>query len=146
MLSMADLKACFNRTTKNADLFHSTAYVKWFGCWTIINNGTFCVFVNDPIMLSRLGGHPIPLSIWNSSSLLTKSKTIIRSIKMYIGFLCSLHFSCNCLREKIMLIIDLCALNPHWDSGYILSTRTCSLFWTVLMRIFPLTLSKEIPW
>ena len=29
----------------------------------------------------------------------------------------SRHFSWSCLTEKIMSVVDLPALNPHWDSG-----------------------------
>ena len=76
----------------------------------------FMFLWNDLITLSRMGGHQILLRIWNSLSLLTKSKAFIRSVKvMYRGFLCILHSCCKCLRE-IMLIIDHSALNPHWDS------------------------------
>ena len=51
-------------------------------------------------------------------SLLTRSNALVRSMKaMYKGICCSLHFSCNCRREKIMSIVDRSARKPHCDSG-----------------------------
>ena len=40
--------------------------------------------------------------------MLTRSKALVRSIKaIHRGFLCSRHFSCSCLNEKIMSSFDL---------------------------------------
>ena len=65
-------------------------------------------------------------------SLLTRSKTFVRSIKaMYNGICCSRHFSCswrtgeNHVHSSTQYLIKalLCPLmtgsarNPHWDSG-----------------------------
>ena len=58
---------------------------------------------------------------WITPSSWLGSKALLRSTKaIYRRFLCSRHFSCSCLREKIMSIVDLPALNPHWASGYTL--------------------------
>ena len=39
-------------------------------------------------------------------SLFTRSKASVRSVKdMYSGSLCSLHFSCSCLMERIMSMV-----------------------------------------
>ena len=69
-------------------------------------------------MLRGVGGHPTFFRILNTLSLLTKSKALVRSMKaMYSGLGCSLHFSCSCLRERTMSIVDLTALKPHCDLG-----------------------------
>ena len=69
-------------------------------------------------MLRSVGGHPIFFKVLNNPSLLTKSKALVRSMKaMYSGSHCSLHFSCSCLREKTMSIVDLPALKPHCNLG-----------------------------
>ena len=69
-------------------------------------------------MLRRVGGHPIFFRILNNPSLLTKSKALVTSVEAkYSGLCCSLHFSCSCLREKTISIVDLPALKPHCDLG-----------------------------
>ena len=61
--------------------------------------------------------------------MLTRSNALVRSIKaMYRGRLCSRHFSCSCLRENIMSIVDPSARNPHCASEYTRSGSVCSLF------------------
>ena len=37
------------------------------------------------------------------------------------------NFSCSCLNEKIMTILDLPALNLHCASGYMRSASNCNL-------------------
>ena len=106
-----------------------------------------CMLVwNDSIILSSFGGHPILCNSWNRPFLLTRSNAFVRSIKaMYKGMFCSLHFSCSCLTEKIMSTVDLCDLNPHWDSGYMRSASFWSRFRTTLANTFPVMLRSEIP-
>ena len=73
----------------------------------------------DSIMLCSLGGQPIFVRTLNLKrpSLLIRSNALVRSMKaMYKGICCSLHFSCNCRREKIMSIVDHSAWKPHCDS------------------------------
>ena len=72
----------------------------------------------DSIMLCNLGGQPIFGRTLKRPSLLTRSNALVRSMKaIYKGICCSLHFSCNCRREKIMSIVDRSARKPHCDSG-----------------------------
>lgn len=70
-------------------------------------------------MLESLGEQPItPMRSSNRPFLLTKSKALVRSMNiMYNGWPCSLLFSWSCLREKILSVVDLPALKPHWGSG-----------------------------
>ena len=74
----------------------------------------------DVIILRSLGGggHPILCKRAKRPCRLTKSKASVRSMKaMYSGCLCSQHFSCSCLREKIISMVDRPAPKPHWASG-----------------------------
>ena len=70
------------------------------------------------IMLCSLGGQPIFGGTLNRPSLLTRSNALVRSMKaMYKGIWCSLHFSFNCRREKIISIVERLTQEPHCDSG-----------------------------
>ena len=83
---------------------------------------------------------------WITPSSWLGSKALLRSTKaIYRGFLCSRHFSCSCLREKIMSIVDLPALNPHWASGYTLFASVCNLLNTTQAKAFPVILRRDIP-
>ena len=62
----------------------------------------------DSIMLCSLGGQPIFGITLKRPSLLTRSNALVRSMKaMYKRICCSLHFSRNCRREKIMYIVTV---------------------------------------
>ena len=83
----------------------------------------------DVIILRSLDGHPILCRRVNRPFLLIRSKALVRSIKaIYSGFLYSRHFSCSCLSEKIMSIVDLPALNRAEPQGtpFPLTSPTCS--------------------
>ena len=60
------------------------------------------------------GGQPIRCKMSNRPSQLTMSKAFVRSIKaMKRGLCCSQHFSCSCLREKIISTVDRFGRKPH---------------------------------
>ena len=83
-------------------------------------NGTvpFVSVWKDSIMLCSLGGQPIFGRTLKRPCLLTRSNALVRSIKdMYNGICCSMHFYCNCRREKTMSIVDRSARKPYCDSG-----------------------------
>ena len=68
----------------------------------------------DLMKLRSFGGQPIRCKMSNRPSLLTMSKAFVRSIKaMKRGLCCSQHFSCSCLREKIISTIDQFGRKPH---------------------------------
>ncbi|KAL8572201.1 hypothetical protein ACOMHN_049377 [Nucella lapillus] len=78
--------------------------------WTV----PFMSSWREEIVLRSLGGHPIFCRGVNRPALLTRSNALVRSTKaMNRGRLCSRHFSCSCLRENIISIVDLSARNPH---------------------------------
>ena len=82
----------------------------------------------DVIILWSLEGHPILCRSVNRPFLLIRSKALVRSIKaIHSGFLYSRHFSCSCLSEKIMSIVDLPALNRTEPRGspFPLTSPTC---------------------
>ena len=65
----------------------------------------------------------------------TESKALDKSKKvMKRGFCCSMHFTCSCLAEKIMSIVPLDGLKPHWDSGRICSATGDSRFCSSLAK------------
>ena len=102
----------------------------------------------DIIFLRSLGGHPILCKRVNNPFLLIRLEGLTLVDKGNIqGFplLCSRHFSCSCLRKKIMSIVDLPALNPHWASGYTLFTSFCKLFNATRAKAFPVILRRDIP-
>lgn len=83
----------------------------------------------DVIILRSLDGHPILCRRVNRPFLLIRSKALVRSINaIYSGFLYSRHFSCSCLSEKIVSIVDLPALNRAEPRGtpFPLTSPTCS--------------------
>ena len=97
-------------------------------------------------MFRSFGGHPIFGSSFNKPSRLTKSNALVKSMKaMHRGWCCSLHFSCNCLKEKTMSVVDLSARNPHCDSGYTLSAIFWSLIRTTRAKHFPTMDMREMP-
>ena len=58
--------------------------------------------------------------IFHSPSRLTITKALVRSTEKkaaYKPMFCSLYFSCMCLNMKIMFMVPLLDLNPHWLSG-----------------------------
>ena len=70
------------RMLKAADAEPSKTTVPFMSLW------------KDLMMLRSLGGHPILGRILKRSSLLTRSKAFVRSMKATkSGYLCSLHFS-----------------------------------------------------
>ena len=73
---------------------------------------------NDITTFNSFCGHPIFSRRWNRSFLLTRSNASVRSTKTTNrGCFCSRHFSCNCLRVKIMSVVGLCTLKPRCYSG-----------------------------
>ena len=81
------------------------------------------------IIFRSLEGHAILCSTVKSPLQLTKSKALVRSIRRCIMAAFALgNFSCSCLSEKIMTILDLPALNLHCASGICVLqvTATCS--------------------
>ena len=106
-----------------------------------------CIFSWNYVMILRsVGEHPILCRSVNRPDLLTRSNALVKSMKaMYRGRLCSRHFSCNCLSEKIMSIVDLSALNPHCASGYTRSASSCSLFSTTRAKVLPTMLRRDMP-
>ena len=65
-----------------------------------------------------LGGKPNFAIIFQSPSRPTVSNALVKSTKfMHRSTCCSWHFSCSCLAVKIMSIVPLSFLNPHWLSG-----------------------------
>ena len=69
-------------------------------------------------MVRNFEGQPKHTRIFHSPSQLTVSKALVRSMKAaYRPMFCSLHFSCICLKTKIMATVPLLDLNPHWLSG-----------------------------
>lgn len=82
----------------------------------------------DVIILRSLDGDPILCRRVNRPFLLIRSKALVGSIKaIYSGFLYSRHFSCSCLSEKIMSIVDFPALNRTEPQGtpFPLPSPTC---------------------
>ena len=83
----------------------------------------------DVIILRSLDGHPILCRRVDRPFLLIRSTALVRSIKaIYSDFLYSRHFSCSCLSEKIMSIVDLPVLNRAEPRGtpFPLTSPTCS--------------------
>ena len=100
----------------------------------------------DSIMLCSLGGQPIFGRTLKRLSLLTRSNALARSMKaMYMGICCSLHFSCNYRREKIMSIVDRSARKPHCESGLIRSASFWRRISMTRANTLPTMLSREIP-
>ena len=60
---------------------------------------------------------------------------------------CSWHFSWSCLGVKIMSIVPLSFLNPHWlfDRSPACSRRSFSRLSRTLARTFPAIDNKEMP-
>ena len=60
---------------------------------------------------------------------------------------CSWHFSWSCLAVKIMSIVHLSFLNPHWISGRSPDCSRCSFsrLSRTLARAFPTIDNKEMP-
>ena len=82
----------------------------------------------DVIILRSLDGDPILCRRVNRPFLLIRSKALVGSIKaIYSGFLYSRHFSCSCLSEKIVSIVDFPALNRTEPQGtpFPLPSPTC---------------------
>ena len=69
-------------------------------------------------MVRNFKGQPGPARIFHSPLWLTVSKVLVRSTKAaYRPMFCSVHFSCICLSMKILSMVSLLDLNPHWLSG-----------------------------
>ena len=103
-------------------------------------------FVEGYNYIQKLGGHPILWRRVKSPFLLTTSKAFVRSKKaMYNDRFCSRHFSCNCLSEKIMSVVDLPALKLHWTMGYTRSASVCNLSRATRANTFPTMLRRDIP-
>ena len=82
------------------------------------------------MMECSFGGQLIFFRSWNSPLLLTTSNTFVRSMKVNKSdSFCSWYFSCSCCMEKIISIVDVPALNLHWDSGYMHIAKTCKNNW-----------------
>ena len=90
--------------------------------WTV----AFVFMWKDLMMFKRLGEQPIFNNIANSPSLLARLKALVRSMKgIYKSMFCSLYFSCSCCTEKIMSVMELWDLNPHYNSGNTLLNNFC---------------------
>lgn len=86
-------------------LFHSTPDVEGFRHAALILDGCLHVIMKGSNQAMQLCGQPIFRRMLNSPSLLTRLKALVRSMKaMSRGLCCSLHFSCGCQREKIIII------------------------------------------
>ena len=104
--------------SEDATLFNTARNWEEVRIWSVVLNITVNVIVEGRDQLQELGGHPIFCRRVERPVRPTKSNALVRSMKaMNKGRLCSRHFSCNCLREKTMSIVDLAALTLHCASG-----------------------------
>ena len=95
-----------------------TSTLKNGDCWPPTLTQACIPSWNCRKMFLNFGGTPSFPSTSHSSSRLTVSKALDRSMKArYRSLQCSLHFSCTCLATKIMSAVLRCCLKPHWDSG-----------------------------
>ena len=95
-----------------------------------------------------LAGQPNFAIIFQSPSRLTVSNALVRSTKvMWRSTFCSWHFSWSCHAVKIMSVVPLSYLNPHWLYGRSpdCSRRSFNRFSRTLARILPAIDNKEMP-
>ena len=96
--------------------------------------------------LSSCDRTPLFSSNLHARSRSTESKAQMRSVKIRCkSFLCSLHFSCSCLKTNIISNVDRPKRNPFWVSGRSFSIRGFRRLSTTLARTFPATESRIIP-
>ena len=119
--------------SENSPSFWTLASIPLWNCCTIAMN---------------LAGQPNFAIIFQSPSRLTVSNALVRSTKvMKRSTFCSWHFSWSCRAVKIMSIVPLSFLDPHWLSGRSPDCSRCSFnrFSRTLARIFPAIDNKEMP-
>ena len=117
------------------------------------NSPSFWILASIPSWNCRtiamnLAGQPNLAIIFQSPSRLTVSNALVRSTKvMWRSTFCSWHFSWSYRAVKIMSIVPLPFLNPHWLSGRSpdCSMRSFNRFSRTLARIFPAIDNKEMP-
>ena len=102
---------------------------------------------NCRIIAMNLTGQSNFVVIFQSPSRLTESNALVRSTKFMLrSTFCSWHFFWSCIVVKIMSIVPLSFLKPHWFSGRSPDYSRCSfnLFSRTFSRIFQATDNKEI--
>ena len=93
------------------------------------------------------GGRPRHAMTFHSPSRLIISKALVRSTKAaYKPMFCSPHFSCICPSTKILSVVSLLDLNPHWLSDVF----SCAIVGMSLSshsrdRILPAVESRVMP-
>ena len=109
-------------------LFHPAFEWEWVLGGAIVLDDTLHIFMKSFDHLQELGGACYSLQHGKESSPANQ-----------------VNFSCSCLSEKIMTILDLSALNLHCASGYMRSASNCNLLRTTRARTFPTRLRRDIP-
>lgn len=98
----------------------------------------FMFLWKDLMIWRSFGGHTLLGRILKRLSLLTRLNALVRSINAINNdCFCSLHFTCNCLSENMMSVVDLPAQKPHCDSERTCSASTWSCFSTTWANNFP---------
>ena len=100
------------------------------------------------IMFVNFSGHSYFLSSCHSPVLPTESNAFVKSTKtIYRDRSCSMHFSWNCRRQKIMSTVLLFERKPHCVSGTTSGVMWLdSLFSRIQANILPAAERRDIPW
>ena len=107
---------------------------KWIRKLAIILDPCKHTIVELPHHCYEFGRTAKVCHIFQSPSWMTVSDAYVRSTKvMYWSTFCSWHFSWSCLAVKIMSIVLLSFLNPHWLSGRSPDYSSCSCSRSVLV-------------
>ena len=128
----------------NTAMFDSVSHRKWFRVLSIILNACLHVVMKLP--------HHCYVSGWTTNLCHYFPKPIttdcVKCFKvMYRSTFCFWHFSCSCLAVKIMSIVPLSFLNPHWLSGIspAWSRWAFRRFNRIFASIFPAIDKRETP-